>query len=175
MHSSGEAAGLVGLAVLLYQSLHRSQEAIDSLERAIALLQQTGLPQDAAENTLEGLLNVLQAMKNETMPVVQSTAADALPNDTIQQFVVSTNAAMTGTLEYRSQWREVVADQFQRAQQQGADGRIEVEFFTAILAILDGQPPTLPPDHPHADAIAAIQEGIARYGLRGEGEGHNEV
>ncbi len=41
-------------------------------------------------------------------------------------------------LERRSKWREIVADQFQRAQQQGADGQSEVEFFTAVLAILDG-------------------------------------
>jgi hypothetical protein len=36
-----------------------------------------------------------------------------------------------------------------------------VEFFTAIVAILDGQTPNLPADHPYAAAVAAIQAGIA--------------
>ncbi len=69
MYPAAEVAGLVGLALLLYQNLHRSQEAIVSLERAIALLQQTGLPQDNAGNTLEKVLNCLQAMSDGTMPV----------------------------------------------------------------------------------------------------------
>ena len=173
MYPAREVAGFVGLALLLYQNLHRSQEAIVSLERAIALLQQTGLPQDAAGTTLEKLLSYLQIMRDGTMPVSQSAAATALPDNVIQQFVASTVAAMTDMSEHRSQWREVVADQFQRAQQQGTDGQIEVEFFTAILAILDDQSPTLPPDHPYAAAIAAIQEGIARGGLRGEDHDEN--
>jgi hypothetical protein len=168
MHSAGEVAGFVGLALLLYQNLHRSQEAIVFLERAIALLQQTGLPQDAAGHTLEKLLNYLQAMKDGTMPVGQSAAAATLPDEVIGQVVVNTVAVMTDMPERRSEWREVVTDQLQRAQQQGAAWQIAVEFFTAILAILDGQPPALPPDHPYAAAIAAIQAGIVQGGSRDE-------
>jgi hypothetical protein len=54
----------------------------------------------------------------------------------------------------------------QNAQQQGANWQIEVEFFTAILAILDEQPPSLAADHPYASAIVAIQNGIAKGGLQ---------
>jgi tetratricopeptide (TPR) repeat protein len=162
MHYAGEVAGFVGLAVLLYQNLHRSQEAIVSMERAIALLQQTGLPQDAAGQTVEQLLNDLQAMRDGTMPAGQSATAATLPANVIGQFVGNTVAVMTTLSEHRSEWRETVTDQLQRAQQQGPGWQIEGEFFTAILAVLAGQPPTLPPDHPYASAIAAIQEGIAQ-------------
>src|SRR5258708_17213166 len=50
-HPAGEIAGLVGLARLLYQHLNHPQDAITSMERAIAVLQATGLPQDAAGQT----------------------------------------------------------------------------------------------------------------------------
>ena len=47
----------------------------------------------------------------------------------------------------------------------GADWQIEVEFFSAVLALLDGEAPALPGDHPYAPALAKIQEGIAAGGL----------
>ena len=57
------------------------------------------------------------------------------------------------------------------AQQRGTDWQIEVEFFTVILAILDGQPPSLSADHPYAAAIAAIQDRIAKGGLEPDDDG----
>ena len=72
---------------------------------------------------------------------------------------------MTTIQESRSEWREAMANSLQQAQQEGADWQIEVEFFTAVLAILDGEAPALPADHPYAPALAKIQEGIAAGGL----------
>ncbi len=53
---------------------------------------------------------------------------------------------------------------YSRSNNEGADWQIEVEFFTAVLAILDGELPALPGDHPYALALAKIQEGIAAGG-----------
>lgn len=51
----------------------------------------------------------------------------------------------------------------QRAQQQGTDWQIEVEFFAAVLAILDGQTPELPEDQPYApELVNAIQRACHR-------------
>lgn len=50
-----------------------------------------------------------------------------------------------------------------------------MEFFTAILAILDRQPPSLPADHPYAPAIAAIQDGIANGGSEPDDEYEDDV
>ncbi len=52
----------------------------------------------------------------------------------------------------------------QDAQQQGDDWQPERDFFMAVLAFLDGQSPHSPPDHPYAQAIEAIQKGIASTG-----------
>src|SRR6266700_5604019 len=75
---------------------------------------------------------------------------------------------MTSVQDRRDEWREDVAQMLQNAQQQGADWQIEVDFYTAILALLDGQTPGLLGDHPYAPALRAIQEGIAAGGLQDE-------
>jgi len=69
---------------------------------------------------------------------------------------------MTTAQDQRPEWREVIAEALQDAQQQGADWQIEADFFTAVLALLDGRSLTLSADHPYVQAIAAIQDGIAK-------------
>ena len=61
----GEVSCLVRLSFLLYQDFHRYQEAIATLEQAIRILEQTGLPQDSAEYTLEELRQELRKMKKK--------------------------------------------------------------------------------------------------------------
>ncbi len=60
---AGEATTLANLAALLYQHLQRQQEAITYMERANAILQQMGLPQDAAGHKIVDLQHTLQAMQ----------------------------------------------------------------------------------------------------------------
>ncbi len=50
-----EAGILANIAVILYQHLNRSQEAVLQMEQAIAALQTTGLPQDALGHRIEDL------------------------------------------------------------------------------------------------------------------------
>ncbi len=71
---------------------------------------------------------------------------------------------MTAMPERRAQWRETIAGALANAEQRGTDWHIEVEFFTAVLAMLDGQSPSLPADHPYAAPIAAMLDGIAKGG-----------
>ena len=59
----GVAGTLVNMALLLYQDLNRQQDAIDALQRAIAVLDETGLPQDAAGRTREELQQDLNVMR----------------------------------------------------------------------------------------------------------------
>jgi hypothetical protein len=59
------------------------------------------------------------------------------------------------------EWRQAIAGALQQAQGQGADLQTEVEFFTAVLALLDGETSALPAGHPYAEALAQIQAGIA--------------
>ncbi|MEO6893178.1 MAG: tetratricopeptide repeat protein [Ktedonobacteraceae bacterium] len=87
-----------------------------------------------------------------------------LSTELVTRIVGNTIAVMITMQERRDEWREDIAQALQDAQQGGTDWHIEVEFFTAVLAILDGQPPSLAADHPYAPAIAAIEDGIARGG-----------
>jgi hypothetical protein len=48
---------------LLYHYFQRAEEAIAHLERAIALLEETGLPQDAAGRKVEELQRFLEKMR----------------------------------------------------------------------------------------------------------------
>ncbi|MFL5658565.1 MAG: tetratricopeptide repeat protein [Ktedonobacteraceae bacterium] len=161
IHPAGESAGLVGLALLLYRHLNRPQEAITHLEQAIAVLQETGLPQDAAGITVEDLQRILRAMRTGTPPGGQAGGSSTMPTEQIQQIISNTVAVMTTVQDRRAEWREAMAKALQDARQRGADWQIDVDFFSAVLDILDGQAPGLSADHPYAQAVRAIQAGIA--------------
>ena len=60
---AGEATTLANIADVLYQYLNRSQEAITTMEQAIAVLVETGLPQDAAGQTRDDMQHYLDAMR----------------------------------------------------------------------------------------------------------------
>jgi tetratricopeptide (TPR) repeat protein len=161
---AGEATTLANMADVLYQYLNRSQEAITKIEQAIAVLVETGLPQDSAGQTRDELQHYLGAMRQGLSPGQTISGPTTMPIAQIQQIVTNTVALMTTVQESRTEWREAIANALQQAQQEGADWQIEVEFFTAVLAILDGKAPTLPGSHPYAPALAKIQEGIAGGG-----------
>ncbi len=164
IYPAAEVAGLVGLALLLYQHLNRPQKAITHMEQAIAVLRKTGLPQDAAGNTTEKLQRFLETMRNGAPIGGQTGASSTISTEEIQQIISNTVAVMTTVQDWRAGWREVIAKALQDAKQRGADWQIEIDFFSAVLGILDGGAPTLPADHPYDQAIATIQAGIASGG-----------
>jgi tetratricopeptide (TPR) repeat protein len=148
-------AGLIGLAFLLYRHLNRTVDAI-ALEKALRVFATTGLLHDAAEQTIEQVQQWLAMMRDENISEPPST----LPFKTIQQIVSNTIAAMLVASSHRLEWIELITSVLQVAQQQGTDRQAERDFFTTILAFLDGQSPTLPPDHPYAQAIEEIRKGV---------------
>lgn len=64
-----------------------------------------------------------------------------MPAEHINTLVGYTITVMTTMPERHAEWREAITQALHDAQQRGADWQIEVEFFTAILAILEGQSP----------------------------------
>jgi tetratricopeptide (TPR) repeat protein len=157
IHPAGEIAGLIGLAFLFYQPLNRPADAILSLEQALQVFVATGLSHDAAGQTVEDIQQWLARMRDENILEAPST----LPVETIQQIVNTTIAVTTRASEHHSEWHERINQALQDAQQRGVDWQPERDFYATILAILDGQFPAFPPDHPYAQAIEAIQKGIA--------------
>jgi tetratricopeptide (TPR) repeat protein len=162
---AGEATTLANIADVLYRYLKRSQEAIAKMEQAIAVLVETGLPQDAAGQTRDQLQHYLDTMRQGLSLDQANSGSATMPSDQLQVIVSNTVAVMTTMQERRAEWREVIAKALQNAQQRGTDLQIEVEFFTAILAILEGKVAALPGDHPYAPALTQIKEGIAAGGL----------
>jgi tetratricopeptide (TPR) repeat protein len=159
-HVAGEVAGLVGVALLLYQHLNRPQEAITKMEQAFDLFKTTGLPQSAAGQTVDDLQRYVDSMRQGLMLEQASSDRATMPYDQLQTIVSNTVVVMTTMPERRAEWREVVVKGLQNAQQHGTDLHNEVEFITALLAILDGKAVVLPNDHPLSFVLAEIQEGI---------------
>ena len=87
--------------------------------------------------------------------------------------IANTIVVLTTMPERRDEWRGMLEDDLQEAQQQGPDWQIEIELYTVLLALLDGQAAVLPADHAYASVLIEIQEGIAAGGLMEE-EGEEE-
>ncbi len=167
---AGEATTLGNIAVLLYQGLNRRKDAIDAMQQAIAVLDETGLPQTSGGNTREELQHYLDEMRQGNAPG-QSNQPATMPSEQLQVIVHNTVAVMTTMQERRADWHKTITDVLQDAQQQGADWQIEVDFYTAVLALLEGQSSSLPDDHPYAAALAQIQAGIAAGGIQDDDTG----
>ncbi len=91
---------------------------------------------------------------------------DRLSAETLKFVSSNTIAVMTQMPEELAEWRGTIDEALNQAQITHL--AYEVEFFTAILALLDGQVPTLPGEHPYADALHEIQEVIAAGGPQNE-------
>ena len=153
---AGEVTTLSNIAILLYQHLNRPQDAISKMEQVIAVMVETGLPRDAAGRPLEELQRYLNTMRQGPSPDGSATMSP----EQLRPIIANTIVVMTTMQDRRDEWREAMTKELQDAQQRGTDWQIEVDFFTTVLAILDGKSPDLPGDHPYAQAVVAIQDGI---------------
>jgi tetratricopeptide (TPR) repeat protein len=162
---AGEATTLANMAGVLYRYLNRSEEAIIKMEQAIAVLVETGLPQDSAGQTRDQLQHYLDTMHYGISPGQAVGGPATMSVTQLQVIITNTVVVMTTMQERRAELREAMENALQQVQQEGADWQIEIEFFSAVVALLDGRPPALPGDHPYAPALAKIQEGIAEGGV----------
>jgi tetratricopeptide (TPR) repeat protein len=154
------ALGLVGLAIVFYRHLNRPIEAINHLQSAISLLQKPDFPQGADVPPIEHLQQLLATMEQDT-PFQREQAVSTLPSELVQQIATITITVMTVSPEQRSSWHKRIMLMQQDLQQRGPAWQREVEFYTALLDLLTGHIPTLLSEHPYAQVIAAIQQGIA--------------
>ncbi len=161
---AGEANTLTNLAVLLYQNLNRPAEAIPYLQQAITVLETTGLDRAASGTTIETMRQALATMQRGEPLGGGGGGPSTLPAEQIRVTVSNTVAVLTSVPEKHAEWHKAIEEQLQHAQQQGTDWQIEVEFYTAVLAFLDGQTVSLPEGHPYAEAVEAIRQGVAGGG-----------
>jgi tetratricopeptide (TPR) repeat protein len=159
---AGEAATLANIANVLYQYLNRSQVAITTMEQAIVVLVETGLPQDAAGQTIDDYQHYLNAMRQGISPGQAISRPAIMPTVGIQQIVDKTISVMTSEQGRRTEWRKYIVNTLQRVRQQGTQRHNEADFFSAVLDILDSRTPTLTVNNPYAQAVLVIQNGIAK-------------
>src|SRR5947209_7920938 len=91
-----------------------------------------------------------------------STEVGHLSSEQLKAIISNTITVMTDMPEKRDEWRETMSGALQRVQ--GNNQAEDAGFFTAILAMLDGQSPSLPEGHPYTDEINSIKAGIAAGG-----------
>jgi tetratricopeptide (TPR) repeat protein len=167
-----EATSLHYLATLLYQQFGRTGEAIAKMEQALALLQAGGLSKDKEGHTVQDLMEVLQVMRDGGSLGERASGLSTMPTTRISQIASNTVAVIKTMPERRAQWREKITRASMESQQQGRQS--DVDFFTAVIAMLDGETPMLPADHPYASALAKIQADIASSVPQSEEEGGYE-
>ena len=117
---------------------------------------------------------VQQGLRDGLPPASQAGSDLTMPAKRVAVIVSNTAAVMTVMPERRGEWRETIQKNVENARQQGDDWQIEVEFFTAILALLDGQAAELSGEHPYAVALEQIRQGIANGGPRDDEEGEDD-
>ena len=161
---AGEAATLANMAEVLYRDLNRPHEAIPKMEQAIAVLVETGLAQDANGQTRDDMRQYLDAMRQSISVDAANDSPDTIPAALLEEIVDNTIAILTTMQEHHTEWREVMATALQQAK--NSNRQQEADFLAAILAVLHGESPTLPGNHPYASALAKIQEGVATGGLK---------
>ncbi len=94
-------------------------------------------------------------------PLHQPPAAH-LTTEQLQMIVRNTLAALTSAPDKLPQWRTGLRTSYQQAQR--ANAQAEIELFAALLALLDGVPPSLPADNPYAGLVMAILQALAKAG-----------
>ena len=98
-----------------------------------------------------------------------------MPAERLQVIVHNTVAVMTTMQERHAEWHKTITGALQDAQQRGADWQSEVDFYTAVVALLDGQSPSLPDEHPYAAALAQIRVGIAAGGVQNNADSEDDA
>jgi tetratricopeptide (TPR) repeat protein len=157
-HRAGEATALNNMATLLYEQGQYSR-AVEYKTRAVAVLGQMGLNFDASGMSRAQIKQELEQMRRGEPLNLSSGSPATMPAYQLRVFVNTTIAVLTVALDKHEEWRDAVAGAFQKATSINAEH--DAEFFTAILALLDGSSPELPADHPYADALRAIRDGVA--------------
>ena len=79
----------------------------------------------------------------------------------MQQLCQNTVAVMTVAQPQRDQWRGIVRQNADLAQQHG--DTLNGTFFNALLAVLDGQSPTLPSENPYAGELQQVVDAIQQH------------
>jgi tetratricopeptide (TPR) repeat protein len=143
-----EATILANIATLLYQQFNRAQDAITYLEQAINILNQMGLRQDAAGQTLELFNHWLQAMQYGKPLISQADIVDGLQNeevvdrqtenlDLFDVLIRNTIAVLGPRKDKQQEWHGTLVQMRSQAREQGIHNL--VVLLDAIIGLLEAK------------------------------------
>jgi hypothetical protein len=99
------------------------------------------------------------AVTGQVMPDKREDLAVHLSNEQVQVMAGNTVLVMTSVPEKRAEWRSALRANYTQAKQLGFQA--EIEFFSALMGLLDGEPPSVPAESPYAKVIVAIQDALS--------------
>jgi tetratricopeptide (TPR) repeat protein len=161
IHSPAIEAGVWGNMAGVLLALDRRTDAIDAQRQAVAIMERYNLSHDAGGASLPAIRSRLAALESGASSAAGSADPATLPPQVQQTLVEKTVAVLTALPEKRDEWRGALSQGLQDAQTQGAAWQIEVDLFTALLSLLDGEAPHLPSDHPYR---SLLDTAVARVG-----------
>ncbi len=174
-------AWLIG-ALVLYTSLTGAAAGF-ALETAVPAVPAApeaapaASPEPAAEAPAEPAPQAQAEVQAEPLhaapvipPAAETAAGQALPgkrgdlsvhlsNEQVQVMAGNTVLVMTSVPEKRGEWRAALSANYNQAKQFGFQA--EIEFFSALMGLLDDVPPSVPAESPYARVIDAIQNALS--------------
>ena len=162
-------AWLVG-AVVLYTSLtapaagfaFEAAAAQPFVEKpAAAAVEETpAAPEAGAEAQAEPAVEAAPAAEEpQVAPPAPKTYPVHLSSEQVQVMASNTIIVMTRAPEKRPEWRNALRNHLNQAKQ--FNYQSEIEFFSALMGLLDDVPPSMPVESPYAPIIKAIQDALA--------------
>jgi len=99
------------------------------------------------------------ALTGQVMPENREDLSVHLSNEQVQVMAGNTVLVMTSVPEKRTEWRAALRANYNQAKQRGFQA--EIEFFSALMGLLDDVPPCVSPASPYARVISAIQDALS--------------
>jgi hypothetical protein len=152
----GEAAALVSVAMTLNNYMGRKSDAVNRMERAVAVCLAANLEKTIAGVTVEQLQQTLDAMKSADGAFASIDGEPArFPSPNLNNIIKEMVAALKGSApereRLRSKYTRILQDnKFENLSR-------EAEFINSLVALLDGKNARLEPAHPYAGALFAIK------------------
>jgi hypothetical protein len=100
-----------------------------------------------------------QPVAGQVMPDQREDLSVHLSNEQVQVMAGNTVLVMTSVPEKRGEWRTALRANYNQAKQLGFQA--EIEFFSALMGLLDDMPPSVPAESPYAKVIVAIQNALS--------------
>jgi hypothetical protein len=114
----------------------------------------------AAETAQEaGAPAIEAAVAGQVLPDKREDLTVHLSNEQVQVMAGNTVLVMTNVPEKRPEWRAALRANYNQAKQMGFQA--EIEFFSALMGLIDDVPPSVSPASPYARVVTAIQDALA--------------